>query len=60
MTEHFWLGMTVAFFAGIFNGSFALPMKYSRGWRWENTWGFFTLVSTVFIPLLLVSLFVPR
>jgi len=60
MTEHFWLGMTVVFLGGIFNGCFALPMKYLRVWRWENNWGFFTLVSTVFIPLLLVSLFVPN
>ena len=60
MTEHFWLGMTVVFLAGIFNGSFALPMKYSRVWRWENTWGLFTLLSLVVVPLLLVSLFVPN
>jgi L-rhamnose-H+ transport protein len=60
MSEHFWLGMAVVFMAGVFNGSFALPMKYSRGWRWENTWGLFTLLSLVVVPLLLVSLFVPQ
>ena len=60
MTEHFWLGMTVVFMAGVFNGSFALPMKYSRRWRWENTWGLSTLLSAVVVPLLMVSLFVPN
>ena len=60
MTEHFWLGTTVVLLAGVFNGSFALPMKYSRGWRWENTWGLFSLLSLVVVPLLLVSLFVPN
>ena len=60
MTEHFWLGTAVVFMAGVFNGCFALPMKYSRGWRWENTWGLFTLLSLVVVPLLLVSLFVPN
>jgi len=60
MTEHFWLGMTVVFMAGVFNGIFALPMKYLRVWRWENIWGLFTLLSLVVVPLLLVSLFVPN
>jgi L-rhamnose-H+ transport protein len=60
MTEHFWLGTAVVLMAGVFNGCFALPMKYSRGWRWENTWGLFTLLSLVVVPLLLVSLFVPN
>ena len=60
MTEHFWLGMTVVFVGGIFNGAFALPMKYSRGWKWENTWGLFTLLSLIVVPLLLVSVFVPN
>jgi L-rhamnose-H+ transport protein len=60
MAEHFWLGMIVVFLGGIFNGAFALPMKHSRVWRWENTWGFFTLLSLVVVPILLVSLFVPH
>jgi L-rhamnose-H+ transport protein len=59
MTEHFWLGMTVVFVAGVFNGCFTWPMKYARVWKWENTWGFYTLFST-FIPLLLVWTFVPN
>ena len=60
MTEPFWSGMTIAFLSGIFNGCFPLPMKYSRVWRWENTWVLFMLVSTVLLPLVSVSLFVPN
>jgi L-rhamnose-H+ transport protein len=60
MTEHFWLGMTIVFFSGIFNGCFPLPMKYSRKWRWENTWLLFALVSTIILPAVIVSLFVPN
>jgi L-rhamnose-H+ transport protein len=52
--------MTIAFLSGIFNGCFPLPMKYSRVWRWENTWVLFMLVSTVLLPLVSVSLFVPN
>ena len=24
--------------AGIMNGSFAVPMKWTRHWAWENIW----------------------
>ena len=60
MAEHFWLGMMIALGSGILNGIFPWPMKYSRGWKWENTWAVFALVSTVLIPLSLAILFVPN
>lgn len=60
MTDSFWLGMAVIFLSGTFNGSFALPMKYSRHWRWENTWLAFSLVAFVIFPWLLAGLFVPK
>lgn len=60
MTEHFWLGMSIALVCGVLNGSFPLPMKYSRLWRWENTWVVFVLASTVILPVFLVGFFVPN
>jgi L-rhamnose-H+ transport protein len=60
MTEHFWLGMAIVFAGGIFNGFFAVPMKYSRRWKWENTWGWFMLLSTVAVPIILAGSFVPH
>lgn len=53
MTDHFWLGMSIVFLSGLLNGSFALPMKYSRNWRWENTWLLFTLGALLVFPWLL-------
>ena len=32
MSDHFWLGMAVIFISGALNGSFPLPMKYTRQW----------------------------
>jgi L-rhamnose-H+ transport protein len=58
--EHFWLGMAVIFLSGALNGSFALPMKHTRRWRWENTWLVFSIVALVILPWLLAVGFVPR
>lgn len=59
MTEHFWLGVLVVLVSGILNGSFPLPMKYARGWRWENTWLFFCALALLTFPWLLAAGFVP-
>jgi L-rhamnose-H+ transport protein len=60
MVEHFWLGMAVVFFGGVLNGSFTLPMKYSRQWAWENTWLAFALGSLLVLPWVLAAGFVPQ
>lgn len=60
MTEHFWLGMAMIFLGGTLNGSFALPMKYSRLWRWENNWLMYCATGVVVLPWLLSMSFVPR
>lgn len=60
MTEHFWQGMAIIFFSGACNGSFALPMKYARRWRWENTWLVFAALSLMILPWVLAAGFVPR
>lgn len=59
MSEHFWLGMAIILLSGAFNGSFPLPMKYSRQWQWENTWLVFALTSLLILPGLLAVAFVP-
>src|SRR5271157_5902968 len=59
MAEHFWLGMALIFIGGIFNGSFPLPMKFTRRWEWENTWLVFALVSVGIMPWVLAGAFVP-
>jgi len=60
MVEKFWLGMAVIFVSGIFNGSFALPMKYARNWKWENTWLVFSVVGIFFLPWIMAFRFVPH
>jgi hypothetical protein len=60
MVERFWLGMAIIFISGIPNGSFALPMKYARHWKWENTWSVFSVVGILILPWFMAFRFVPH
>jgi L-rhamnose-H+ transport protein len=60
MVEKFWLGMAIIIIAGLFNGSFALPMKYARRWKWENTWLVFSIVGIFILPWFMAFRFVPH
>ena len=51
--------MAIISLSGIFNGGFPLPMKYSRRWKWENTWLVFSLVALLILPWLLAAEFSP-
>ncbi len=39
--------------AGLMAGDCMLPLKFSRKWRWENTWLIFSLTSLVVLPWIL-------
>jgi L-rhamnose-H+ transport protein len=52
--------MAVILLSGALNGSFALPMKYTRRWRWENTWLVFAILALLVLPVLLAAGFVPH
>lgn len=45
--------------AGAMNGSFTLPMKFTRQWAWENTWLAWTLFALGAFPPLLTFATVP-
>ena len=51
-------GAGLVLVAGLFNAAFALPMRYNRIWKWENTWLVFCVFSLIVFPWLLVSLLV--
>jgi L-rhamnose-H+ transport protein len=60
MNNHFWFGMTVILVSGAMNASFALPMKYSRSWKWENLWLVFSVVGIFLVPWTLALALVPE
>jgi len=56
----FSLGLVLIIIASICNAGFALPLTYTKVWRWENTWLSYSLVSLIILPWLLVLCFVSR
>jgi L-rhamnose-H+ transport protein len=56
---NFWIGLGIILISGILNASFPLPMKYSRAWKWENTWFVFTALALFVLPLVLAMMAVP-
>ena len=54
------IGLPLGIIAGVFLGSFALPMKKMTKWNWENIWILYTVWATIIIPLILAITTVPR
>lgn len=52
-----WAGVVVA---GLLNGSFAVPMKTARAWKFVHIWGVFSLLAMVLIPWAGVVVAVPH
>jgi L-rhamnose-H+ transport protein len=46
--------------AGTMNGSFTLPMKFTRQWAWENTWLIWTIWALVIFPPVMTLSTVPH
>jgi L-rhamnose-H+ transport protein len=46
--------------AGGMNGSFAVPMKYVRGWQWEHTWFLWSLLGMLFLPFAVAFSTIPN
>lgn len=59
MSTSFFLGMATILVSGVAYGIFAIPLKYSRAWRWENIWLLFVFFSMVLLPWILAVAFVP-
>jgi L-rhamnose-H+ transport protein len=60
LIENWTTGLTLILMAGILQGSFALPMKYTSKWNWENTWLSYSLMAYLIFPWLVAVLAVPE
>ncbi|TAM83327.1 MAG: hypothetical protein EPN47_04240 [Acidobacteria bacterium] len=60
MFMEFLLGPSLLLAAGFFQGSFMLPMKFTRRWAWENTWLVFSATAYLIWPWSLALLTVPH
>ena len=54
------LGFILILMAGMSDGSFYLPMKYTRKWEWEHTWATFSLLGMLVFNWLLALLIIPN
>ena len=53
-------GVFLALLAGILNGSFAAPTKYTTRWKWENVWSIWAVVAFFVVPWSIAFLTVPH
>lgn len=59
MESSFLAGLFLILFGGVPQGTFALPMKYTRRWNHENIWLVFALTGLVLFPWLLAAVTIP-
>jgi L-rhamnose-H+ transport protein len=52
-------GMALATLAGVMQGAFAFPMKFTRKWTWKNIWLASSFFSLVIIPWLIALYTIP-
>jgi L-rhamnose-H+ transport protein len=58
VSPSFWVGVSLTLVAGLMAGDCMLPLKFTRKWRWENTWLVFSLTSLVVLPWALALILV--
>jgi L-rhamnose-H+ transport protein len=54
------LGLGIVMISGALTATFPVPMKFSRAWRWENTWFVYASFALLIIPLALAAWAVPH
>ena len=54
----FTLGFMLVTLAGVLQGSFFLPMTYTRNWKWEHSWFVFSLFAMLVINWLIATLLI--
>lgn len=54
----FWVLMTAL--AGVCTGTFGLPLKLNKRWKWENTWGVYAPWVLLIVPWVIAFATVPN
>jgi L-rhamnose-H+ transport protein len=60
MTENGVIGISLVLAAGLMQGTFMLPTKYTKEWNWENTWLSFSVSAYLLFPWAIAVLTVPQ
>jgi len=49
----------LAVLSGVLNGSYAVPIKMTKKWAWENIWLWFAVSGLLLVPWIFVLAFIP-
>ncbi|PWJ58029.1 L-rhamnose-proton symport protein RhaT [Dyadobacter jejuensis] len=49
-------GVLLAVLAGVLLGLYALPEKFTKGFKFENTWGLFFLINMLIVPFIAMAM----
>lgn len=49
----------LAVFSGLLNGSYAIPIKLTKKWEWENIWLWYAITGLLVVPWVFVSIVIP-
>lgn len=60
MEENIVSGLAYSVVAGIFAGAFALPMKFTTGWKWQHNWMVFVLWAMFIMPIIIALATIPH
>jgi L-rhamnose-H+ transport protein len=58
--DEFLEGIALILVASFFQGTFALFLKFTHRWKWENFWAIFSLVALVISPIAYSYLLIPN
>jgi L-rhamnose-H+ transport protein len=53
-------GLVLVVAAGLMQGTFMLPTKYTTKWSWENMWLSYSFLAYIVLPWLVASIAVPK
>jgi L-rhamnose-H+ transport protein len=53
-------GVLLVIAAGVFSGTALLPMKYTSGWKFENTWLLYSVIAYLVSPWIVALASVPQ
>ena len=60
MSEQILIGLLLVLSGGVLNGSFAVPMKRTSVWRWENIWLVYSVIGMVILPWIWALITIPH
>lgn len=60
MDHNIVVGFIYILIAGVFAGSFSLPMKYTTSWFWQHNWFIYSFWSMLIMPIVFAYFSVPN